>query len=347
MLASPPFPRESATSAREGGPGGPWQRPRSSRRSGAGTSCRSATTAARCSTSTGTCCRTAPRRRSRCCASAASRRACPPARSPRPITTCRRTAAISRTSAIPNRRAWRPRSRTTRAKSGIRMFGIDDPRQGIIHVIGPEQGLTQPGLLIVCGDSHTSTHGALGALAFGIGASEVAHVLATQTIWQKRPKTMRITVEGALGPGVTAKDIILAIIAKIGAAGATGHAIEYAGPTVRAPVDGRPLHALQHVDRGRRARGHDRARRHHVRLSARPPVRARGRGLGTGRARLAHAAHRRRRDVRPRGHARRVAARADGHLGQQPRGRAADQRPRARSARRRRRRAARRDGARR
>jgi 3-isopropylmalate/(R)-2-methylmalate dehydratase large subunit len=120
------------------------------------------------------------------------------------------------------------------SKAGIRFFGIDDPRQGIIHVIAPEQGLSQPGMLIVCGDSHTSTHGALGALAFGIGASEVAHVLATQTIWQQRPKTLRITVDGELAPGVTAKDIILAVIAKIGAAGAAGHAIEYAGPTVRA-----------------------------------------------------------------------------------------------------------------
>jgi 3-isopropylmalate/(R)-2-methylmalate dehydratase large subunit len=140
------------------------------------------------------------------------------------------------------------------AKSGIRMFGIDDPRQGIIHVIGPEQGLTQPGLLIVCGDSHTSTHGALGALAFGIGASEVAHVLATQTIWQKRPKTLRITVEGVLGPGVTAKDIILAIIAKIGAAGAAGHAIEYAGPTVRAlSMEGRFTLCNMSIEAGARA----------------------------------------------------------------------------------------------
>ena len=118
--------------------------------------------------------------------------------------------------------------------AGIRIFGLEDARQGIIHVVGPEQGLSQPGMLIVCGDSHTSTHGAVGALAFGIGASEVAHVLATQTIWQRRPKTMRIVVDGALGEGVSAKDIILAIIANIGAAGAAGHAIEYAGSTVRA-----------------------------------------------------------------------------------------------------------------
>ena len=119
-------------------------------------------------------------------------------------------------------------------KHGFTLFGLGDVRQGIIHVIGPEQGLTQPGLLMVCGDSHTSTHGALGALAFGIGASEVCHVLATQTIWQRRPKTMRVTVEGERPFGVTAKDVILAIIAKIGANGAAGHVVEYAGSTIRA-----------------------------------------------------------------------------------------------------------------
>ena len=115
---------------------------------------------------------------------------------------------------------------------GIRCFGMRDPRQGIVHVMGPEQGLTLPGLLINCGDSHTATHGAFGALAFGIGATEVAHVLATQTIWQKRPKTMRITVTGQLGPSVTAKDLALFWIAQLGADGARGHAIEYAGPVV-------------------------------------------------------------------------------------------------------------------
>ena len=116
---------------------------------------------------------------------------------------------------------------------GLQHFAIGDPRQGIVHVIGPEQGLTLPGLLIVCGDSHTSTHGAFGAIAFGIGATDVAHVLATQTIWQRRPKSMRISVEGALGPGVTAKDIALAWIATLGADGARGHAIEYAGSAIR------------------------------------------------------------------------------------------------------------------
>ncbi|GGB43469.1 3-isopropylmalate dehydratase large subunit [Roseibium aquae] len=116
---------------------------------------------------------------------------------------------------------------------GFRCFGLDDPRQGIVHVIGPEQGLTLPGLTINCGDSHTSTHGAFGALAFGIGATEVAHVLATQTIWQKRPKRMRITIEGVLGPGVSAKDMALCWIARLGADGAQGHAVEYAGAAVR------------------------------------------------------------------------------------------------------------------
>lgn len=117
---------------------------------------------------------------------------------------------------------------------GIRLFGLDDPRQGIVHVVGPEQGLTLPGLTIVCGDSHTATHGAFGALAFGIGASEVAHVLATQTLWQTRPRRMRIAFEGTLGPGVGAKDMALSWIARLGADGARGHAIEYAGSTVRA-----------------------------------------------------------------------------------------------------------------
>ena len=120
------------------------------------------------------------------------------------------------------------------AANGIAMFGLRDPRQGIVHVIGPEQGLTLPGLMINCGDSHTSTHGAFGALAFGIGATEVAHVLATQTLWQRKPAAMRITFDGALGAGVTAKDMALGWIAQLGTDGARGHALEYAGETVRA-----------------------------------------------------------------------------------------------------------------
>ena len=119
------------------------------------------------------------------------------------------------------------------AEFGITLYGLDDPRQGIVHIIGPEQGLTQPGMTIVCGDSHTATHGAFGALAFGIGTSEVEHVLATQTLPQIKPKAMAVTVEGDLPIGVTAKDIILAIIARIGVAGGTGHVIEYRGSTIR------------------------------------------------------------------------------------------------------------------
>jgi 3-isopropylmalate/(R)-2-methylmalate dehydratase large subunit len=119
---------------------------------------------------------------------------------------------------------------------GVTCYGLGDPRQGIVHVIGPEQGFTQPGMTIVCGDSHTATHGAFGALAFGIGTSEVEHVLATQTLPQSKPKTMEIRVDGdgALPTGVTAKDIILAIIGKIGTAGATGYVIEYTGAPIRA-----------------------------------------------------------------------------------------------------------------
>jgi 3-isopropylmalate/(R)-2-methylmalate dehydratase large subunit len=124
--------------------------------------------------------------------------------------------------------------RTNTAAHGIRLFDMGDPAQGIVHVIGPELGLTLPGLLINCGDSHSSTHGAFGCLAFGIGATEVAHVLATQTIWQSRPRAMRITVTGRLGPGVTAKDIALGWISRLGADAARGHAVEYAGQAVRA-----------------------------------------------------------------------------------------------------------------
>ena len=117
--------------------------------------------------------------------------------------------------------------------SGVPYFGMSDIRQGIVHIIGPEQGLTQPGMTIVCGDSHTATHGAFGALAFGIGTSEVEHVLATQTLIQRPAKNMRIDVAGDLPFGVTAKDLILAIIGKIGTAGGTGHVIEYAGAAIR------------------------------------------------------------------------------------------------------------------
>src|SRR3954452_18017804 len=139
-------------------------------------------------------------------------------------------------------------------EAGVTVFDLGDARQGIIHVVGPEQGLTQPGITLVCGDSHTATHGALGALAFGIGASEVSHVMATQTLWQRKPKRMRISVEGGLSPGVTAKDAILAIIARIGAAGATGHAIEYAGSAIRGlSIEGRLTVCNMSIEAGARA----------------------------------------------------------------------------------------------
>ena len=124
--------------------------------------------------------------------------------------------------------------RDNAAMHGFKLFDMTHQNQGIVHVIGPELGLTLPGLLVNCGDSHTSTHGAFGALAFGIGATEVAHVLATQTIWQRKPRAMRIKVEGTLGPSVTAKDIALNWISLLGADGARGHAIEYAGSTIEA-----------------------------------------------------------------------------------------------------------------
>ena len=115
---------------------------------------------------------------------------------------------------------------------GVQLFGVHDKRQGIVHIVGPEQGFTQPGTVIVCGDSHTATHGAFGSLAFGIGTSEVEHVLATQTLVQKKAKNFRINVNGKLGIGVTSKDVVLQIIGKIGTAGGTGHVIEYAGSLI-------------------------------------------------------------------------------------------------------------------
>ena len=133
-------------------------------------------------------------------------------------------------------------------------FGMDDPRQGVIHVVGAEQGAVLPGMTVVCGDSHTATHGAFGALAFGIGTSEVEHVLATQTLIQKRSKTMRVNVTGRTAPGVFAKDIILAIIGKIGTAGGTGYAIEFAGEAIRAlSMEGRMTVCNMAIEAGARA----------------------------------------------------------------------------------------------
>lgn len=137
---------------------------------------------------------------------------------------------------------------------GVPYFPVDDIRQGIVHIIGPEQGMTLPGMTIVCGDSHTSTHGAFGALAHGIGTSEVEHVLATQTLQQKKSKNMLVKVSGELGFGVTAKDLVLAIIAKIGTAGATGHVIEYAGSAISAlSMEGRMTVCNMSIEAGARA----------------------------------------------------------------------------------------------
>ncbi|MCM0020408.1 MAG: 3-isopropylmalate dehydratase large subunit [Tagaea sp.] len=143
---------------------------------------------------------------------------------------------------------------TNAREFGIEHYGMNDLRQGIVHIIGPEQGLTQPGNTIVCGDSHTATHGAFGALAFGIGTSEVEHVLATQTLLQKPAKNMRISVDGALPVGVTAKDAILAIIGKIGTAGGTGYVVEFAGSTIRGlSMEGRMTVCNMTIEGGARA----------------------------------------------------------------------------------------------
>jgi 3-isopropylmalate/(R)-2-methylmalate dehydratase large subunit len=137
---------------------------------------------------------------------------------------------------------------------GITFFGRGEPRQGIVHIIGPEQGVTQPGLLLVCGDSHTATHGAFGALAFGVGSTEVEHVLATQCLWQRTPRVMRITVAGVRPFGVMAKDVILSIIATIGAGGGVGYAIEYAGAAIRAmSMDERMTVCNMSIEAGARA----------------------------------------------------------------------------------------------
>jgi len=140
------------------------------------------------------------------------------------------------------------------ADFGVELYDVQSPNQGIVHIIGPELGLTKPGMTIVCGDSHTSTHGAFGALAFGIGTSEVEHVMATQTLPQDKPKTFRINVEGTLPIGVTAKDIVLHIIGQIGTAGATGHVIEYAGSAIRAlSMEGRMTICNMRIEWGAKA----------------------------------------------------------------------------------------------
>ncbi len=180
---------------------------------------------------------------------------------------------------------------------GIRCYGRRSDRQGIVHVIGPELGLTQPGMTVVCGDSHTATHGAFGALAFGIGTSEVEHVLATQCLLQRKSKTFQVRVDGALRPGVTAKDIILALIARIGVGGGTASIFEFVGPAIRAlTMEERMTVCNMSIEGGARA-GHDRARRHHFRIPGRPSACAEGRGLGCGHRALEAIAHRRRRGL--------------------------------------------------
>ncbi len=140
------------------------------------------------------------------------------------------------------------------AEFGVPLHSVGDPRQGVVHIIGPELGLTQPGMTIVCGDSHTSTHGAFGALAFGIGTSEVEHVLATQTLPQKRPQTMAVTIEGELAEGVTPKDVILAVIGRIGTGGGIGSIIEYRGPVIEAmSMEGRMTVCNMSIEAGARA----------------------------------------------------------------------------------------------
>src|SRR6202142_2405655 len=140
------------------------------------------------------------------------------------------------------------------AEFGVELFGMRDARRGIVHIISPELGCTQPGMTIVCGDSHTSTHGAFGALAFGIGSTEVGHVFATQALLQRKPKTFAVNVEGRLRPGVTAKDLILAIIGKVGVSGGTGHVFEYRGSAIRAlSMDERMTVCNMSIEGGARA----------------------------------------------------------------------------------------------
>ena len=150
------------------------------------------------------------------------------------IPTLRPDAAGNRPYVTPQAKKQVETLEANAAKNGVRLFGYESENRGVVHVIGPEMGLTQPGMTVVCGDSHTSTHGAFGCIAFGIGTSEVGHVLATQCLAQRKPKTMRITVEGKLQRGVTGKDVALAVIARLGFSGGTGYALEYAGPVIEA-----------------------------------------------------------------------------------------------------------------
>ena len=228
---------------------------------------------------------------------------------------------------------------------GVPYIPILDVRQGIVHIIGPELGISLPGTTIVCGDSHTSTHGAMGALAFGIGTSEVEHVMATQTLLQQPAKNMEIRVDGTLGFGCSGKDIVLAIIGKIGTAGGTGHVIEYTGEAIRAlDMAGRMTVSNMTIEAGARA-GTDRAGRDDVRLRQGTRIRAEGRGVGAGAGLLADAADRSGRALR---HHRGAECRrhcADGDVGDQSGRGGAGHRRGAQSGRRRGRRPARADAA--
>jgi len=164
------------------------------------------------------------------------------------------TLNIDKPIADPVSRAQVDTLRKNAAEFGLRIHSLGDPDQGVVHIIGPQLGVTQPGMTIVCGDSHTSTHGAFGALAFGIGTSEVEHVLATQTLPQARPKTMAVTVTGELPPGVTAKDVVLALIAKVGTGGGQGYVVEYRGDTIEAlSMEGRMTICNMSIEWGAKA----------------------------------------------------------------------------------------------
>ena len=202
---------------------------------------------------------------------------------------------------------------------GIKLFDLGQPGQGIVHVIGPEQGITLPGTLLVCGDSHTCTHGGMGAIAFGIGATEVIHVLATQSLVQRKPKRMRATFEGTRHPGVTPKDMILHLIGQIGTAGGTGYAVEYAGSAIRAlEVEGRLTICNLSIELGAKIGMIAPDEKTFEFLKGRPYAPT-GAQWDAGRRRLARAGERRRRGVRPRGDGRREQDRAADHLGHQPR----------------------------
>ncbi len=218
----------------------------------------------------------------------------------------------------------------TNAKDfGIEYFNEFDKRQGIVHIIGPEQGFTLPGTTLVCGDSHTATHGAFGALAYGIGTSEVEHVLATQTLIQKKSMNMRAVVDGKLPPGVTAKDIILAIIGEIGTAGGTGYALEYAGEAIRAlSMEGRMTVCNMSVEGGAKAGFIAPDEKAYAYLKDKPKA-PKGKAWDEAMRYWETLALRRRRAFRPRDQARRRQAAAARDLGHQPRAGGVDHRPRA------------------